>query len=167
MTGRGKTTRQEKIARIGELREQGLAMWQIAEEMGYSESWVRDLWYDQDRKKTNKRRRRYFGVCVDCGGATKSYGGPDPAKATKRCAKCHRRHQTKHTRRSIVKALREFYKQEGRTPYGSEMGSGHEPAHPRDPRLPHYNTIRKRYGSFEAACKAAKIPHRGAGKRTE
>lgn len=81
-----RVTRAERLRQIVELRQQGLSVKQVADQLGLARTSVGNLLADPDGSKQRERRKRYEGVCVECGGPTQ---GADGFKsATLRCKWC-------------------------------------------------------------------------------
>ncbi len=79
--------RLEWYADVIALKNQGLSGIEVARQLGLSHSFVYELLGDPDGSKLKERKKRYRGVCVDCGKETKS-------RQSKRCDPCQRIHVT-------------------------------------------------------------------------
>lgn len=84
-------TREERIAQIRPLREQGLTYREIAEQLGISVTYARRILnpcYDTAQTMSREAKRRRTGQCVDC-GATTRYGGQAKTRTVStRCVPC-------------------------------------------------------------------------------
>jgi hypothetical protein len=78
--------RAKRLERVLALREKGLTIPECAHEMGFSDSYIRDLLYDPDGAKGKARKERYGSTCADCGGPTS--GGRGGKHPPIRCAHC-------------------------------------------------------------------------------
>lgn len=79
-------TRAETLARIVELRSEGLTYAQVAERLGMTRSSVSNVVSDPDGSKQRARRARYQGRCVECGAPPDGSNGRD--RAPLRCLNC-------------------------------------------------------------------------------
>ena len=80
--------RSERLAQIKALQARGLTRRQIAEQMGCAIGTVYATLNDPDGAKQRANRRRWEGVCVDCGGPTKYAGHKDGYTTSTRCIYC-------------------------------------------------------------------------------
>lgn len=78
--------RADRVADVAALRAQGLTHQRIADRLGISRSYVRDLIYDPTGAKGLARKASYAGVCERCGGPTSGSNGR--AKAPRLCITC-------------------------------------------------------------------------------
>lgn len=83
---RPRVTRAQRLQQIVELRERGLSYRQVADQLGLTTSGVRSIINDPDGSKQRERKKRYQGVCVECGGPTDGSNGR--AAAPLRCRYC-------------------------------------------------------------------------------
>lgn len=87
------TTRREEFARLAaNLRAAGCLQREIAEALGISRGYACELLRDPTGALAWQRKQSYGGTCVGCGRRTDGSNGRK--KASKRCAKCAREHQT-------------------------------------------------------------------------
>jgi len=109
--------RSEAVALIMPLREQGMVAREIAEQLGLTRSMVASVLADPDGSKQKKRRERYRGTCIDCGGPTD--GSCGYASCTLRCAACaavFQHENRKWTRETIIDAIQRWAAVHGRPP---------------------------------------------------
>jgi hypothetical protein len=78
--------REERLAQIRPLLEQGMTTKHIALRLGVSAKTVRGILSDPDGSKARALKRSYRGTCLDCGGPTDGSNGP--GKAPLRCIYC-------------------------------------------------------------------------------
>jgi hypothetical protein len=107
-------------ARVRELRDQGLFQREVAEQLGISRSYAAALDTDPEGKQQRARRDSYDGVCVDCGGVTKSDGTSRPSARCSACAEALQSADRKWTRETVVDAIQRFAALHGRPPTASE-----------------------------------------------
>lgn len=164
------------------LRASGFSIRQIAEATGWSRTYVRDLFYDPTGAKARARKDSYRGRCEECGGPTD--GSEGRAKAPKICARCIaiRQHEERQwTRETIAEALRVAARVLGRTPVSQDTIRAPSLRVKLSPErvaecervdqlrdrglliLPPYNTVRREFGSWAAACDAAGLPQPPTG----
>lgn len=94
----------------------------IARALGVSGSFVSALVNDPTGDGERERKRRYQGVCIDCGGPTQGGDGRGP-KASRRCASCARKFQIDQrywTRERVIDAIQRFARENGRPPYATD-----------------------------------------------
>lgn len=113
-------TRQERLAQIRPLREQGLTYRQIAKRLGLSYSHVKHLASDRSYETTlrlsREAKRRRTGTCVDCGAITR-YDGR--RSASERCVPCSQ--PAKHwTADRCVTAIQQWARTHGRPPTAND-----------------------------------------------
>jgi hypothetical protein len=83
-------TREERIAQIQPLRDQGLTYRQISERLGLSYQYTKRILnpsYDSTQVATRNAKQRRTGTCADC-GATTRYNGRTQNGASLRCNPC-------------------------------------------------------------------------------
>lgn len=153
--------RVERAAQAAELRAQGLLYREIAARLGVSVSYAQDLVNDPDGSKVRARKDSYRGRCADCGRPTDGSWGRGP-QASKRCVRCAGARQRIWTRDRIIDALRDFADERGRAPTAGELGAGSN-CTDRVAWLPRWQTVRKVFGSYPAACEAAGLPRPRVG----
>lgn len=86
-------TRQESVVEAMRLREEGLLLREIAEQMGAAISTVNGWLMDPNGERQKARKDNYRGRCEDCGTPTDGSNGA--AKAPRWCVSCHGRHNPK------------------------------------------------------------------------
>jgi hypothetical protein len=89
----------------------------IARSTGFSKSYVYALFADPDGTQEAKRRTRYEGSCIDCGGRT--YNGGSASGPPKRCRRCRKRYEeeaTFWTRERIVESIQRWADVHGGVP---------------------------------------------------
>ena len=111
---------------------------------------------DPDGAKARERKRRYRAVCVVCGGPCYRQG-PYAAWRCEACERTHRHEQRKWTKRKVKAALGRWADDLGRPPTAEETALP-------GTRVP-YGAIRREFGSFSQALKAAGLPAREPGHR--
>jgi transcriptional regulator with XRE-family HTH domain len=122
-------TRPESEAIAAALRADGLKLREIAERMGVAIPTV-DAWInDPGGARLRARKDSYRGVCKDCGRPTDGSNGADQAPT--RCLAC-----ITWTREEILRAI---------TAWADDNDGG----------VPHPETVRKHFGSWNAALLAA------------
>jgi hypothetical protein len=167
-----------------ELKAEGKVQREVADALGVSRSYAAELMgADPLGEKARDRKKRYQGVCVDCGGATTGTMGR--AKAPERCADC--RAEFDHARRfwtaeRVVAEFQRFARVMGRGPTVIDCpGQAHTPTISRKitaARLaetdraaalgllvPHPDIVRREFGTWHAALRAAGLPRNPKGRR--
>lgn len=145
------TLRETRAREAARLRATGMVLREIAERMGISASYAQELVADPSGEAKQERKRRYDGVCVDCGGRV---SGTDPARAAPlhRCVPCRRRfeHESRYwTPERVIAAIQE-HAIDGEAPTASDVGSLRTMA------------VRE-FGAWSAACEAAGLGSRRPG----
>ena len=113
--------RLQRYAVVKEMRESGLSVLAVSLSLGVSEGSVRGLLQDPDGSKQKERRKRYMGVCLDCGQPTSGSNGYD--KAPKRCSSCRwelQRAERFWTQEHVVAAIRRWESENGSQPVASD-----------------------------------------------
>src|SRR5258706_16421643 len=82
-----KPTRLERAEEVRILVRQGLNFTQVARKLGLSNTYVNGLYKDPDGSLDSARKKKYGGICVDCGGRT-SYAGGGKHGVSQRCQSC-------------------------------------------------------------------------------
>jgi predicted transcriptional regulator len=179
--------RRQRIATVRELRARGLLQREIAAEMGISRNNVSDLLADPENTKKRARRLIYGGTCKRCGALTDgSQGNKASPEICKDCAALELHEQREWTKERIIAAFITFRERVGRAPTTvdihvlsgapsierrlSDARVAEIKALPRDLRLPHYDLVRREFGSWPAALEAAGLPPNptgGAGHRVK
>src|SRR4051812_20948388 len=95
----GRMTRDEKIARVRALREEGYHWEEIARIVGLARSTAHALYADPTGDKARERKRRYERACVGCGKTINPQGIRED---TIRCRTCQGAHERALTRRWII-----------------------------------------------------------------
>jgi hypothetical protein len=116
-----KVTRAERVEQITALRAEGLTAREIGEILGITKSAVRNIICDPDGSKQRERRKRYQGVCINCGAPTDGANGY--AKAPERCQACWSLYQSTlkvWTRETVLDAILRFAAKFGRPPTATE-----------------------------------------------
>lgn len=165
----------ELAAKVKTLRDEGLLYREIVERLGISYTYAQQLYEDPDGAKARARKDGYAGKCVDCGAPTCGSGGPD--EAPERCQDCA--NVQKHAERfwtgeQILLSFQRFHAETGRTPAASDA-TGFYPSQ-RDhfsddrlaeidsaPPLPHAWTVRREFGSWRGAIRAAGLTPANTG----
>jgi hypothetical protein len=117
-------TRQERAEQVLDALADGFNSRQIAERLGISYTYVRDLISDPTGEKMQARRDSYQGVCEMCGGPT--CGSDGPAKAPRFCSTCAPSHYTPKywTEERVLAAIRLWADIHGRPPSATEWLNG-------------------------------------------
>lgn len=175
--GRPRTHRRSRAAWAADaqrLRAQGLSITQVAAELGLSRSFTGSLLYDHDGAKERERKRRYAGVCEQCGARTDGSNGR--AKAPSLCAACsvRRQHEERFwTRDAIVDCIQAFAEMYGRPPtapdwnpsFAAARGDTERAARFReDGAWPFVSVVVREFGSWAAAIEAAGFPRPLVGR---
>ena len=118
--------------RARELREAGRLLSEVSEELGVPQGTISN-WTNPDyQRKRAERRKRYSGVCVDCGATTNGSNGP--GKAPERCFSCHMALRTaakKWTETTIIASIRAWVARYGAPPTSKEwIRTGVDLPHP-------------------------------------
>lgn len=154
-----------KAAEAARLRGLGKTYREIGEALGVSNSMVADLLCDPDRSRTLARRETYRTPCPDCGVLT---GGSEGRKPGQRCSACAAKAR-EITPEQILAAFTRFYQVTGRAPTTVDAmhAAGQrdrltaerlaEVDDPDAPWLPYPSTVSHRFGSWQAAVRAAGI----------
>jgi len=145
--------RQSRAMEAARLRSMGRTTNEISGEMEISVAYVRQLLSDPDGSKDRERRKKYKGVCTECGGPTSPY--PYKERIHHRCIKCQNAKPVglKWTKEAIIEAVHIFAKENGRRPASTEWLLNTGPN--RDPRFPNAATVLDRFGSWANAIEAA------------
>jgi transcriptional regulator with XRE-family HTH domain len=113
----------ENVKRVQKLRAQGLLQREIAERTGLSRSTVSQALTDPTGEKERvRRRKRYGGTCIDCGGPTRYGGTRVPPKRCKPCERAFRHtdasreERTLWTRERILTAIKTWAEEYGEPP---------------------------------------------------
>lgn len=161
-------TRAAKVATIRCLQRCGLTHREIAAEMGWTISTVRNLLFDPDGSKQRARRRRYQGECVDCGAPTDGSNGR--AFAPQRCRACNTKHQKdarRWTQGAVIAALQAWAKTHGKPPTSADWIRSGGDEHPARTTVyasnEHYTAP---FPSWAAAVEAAGFPRPKPGRPT-
>jgi hypothetical protein len=80
---------------------------------------VKDYLWDRTGEKGRRRKDGYRGRCEGCGAMTS--GGDGPARARERCRRCGAQGRQRHSRESIVAALREWERRFGAPPTSYDL----------------------------------------------
>lgn len=163
--------RPQLVAAANDLRGRGLTRRKIAAELGVSLSALHNALNDPDGSKQRARRDGYAGVCVDCGTATQSDG---TSQASPRCPDCAAAASIVWTAEKCVEAIQEFARRYGAPPTiadlapalarqagkrcGAEKAARYEEKalrFERDGCWPWGHTLTAKFGSFQAALRAA------------
>lgn len=170
-TAERKTDRIELADRVTALHDAGFTYSAIASMLGLSRSYVTTLGNDPTGEKDRARKRRYGGVCLGCGATTDGSNGR--AKAPAFCSSCsaERNHRDRYwTRTRIIAVFREFYVVVGRAPTSTDdiglypsQAKTLSPSRRRElhlvralaPRLPSNEAVRREFGSWPEAVRAA------------
>jgi AcrR family transcriptional regulator len=137
--------RAERVAEVFRLREAKMTFRDIAEAMGMNEKTLRNYYSDPDGAKQAARRESYRGRCRQCGRPTD--GSRGQGKAPELCTFCL---QPRWEPARILAAMRDFYAEHGRSP--REVDGHHNSA------LPNESPVRRRFGTWNAALRAAGLP---------
>lgn len=151
------------------LRAEGLYGAQIAKRLRISTSYAYELLSDPTGEKARRRKERYCGMCVDCGGRTNAGGGPPP----ERCDVCWRRYTTVWTRDAVITAVRAWADEHGGIPPGAEdwnpqqaIAQGRPEKADKfyeDDAWPLTGTVQRVFGSWNDAIRAAGFDPRRPG----
>jgi transcriptional regulator with XRE-family HTH domain len=159
------------------LRAKGWPLGDIAMRMGISRSYAAGLLSDPDGSKDKKRKEKYAGVCVDCGGRT--FG--DSHTPALRCMACsiewrRREHpNVKWSKQRILEAFRWWNEEFGEPPSMSDFNPYQtrdkftsRKRHQRSSRLiaegrvPWFTTVIYQFGSWNEAMRQAGFKPRRA-----
>lgn len=167
---RGITTKTpERVAEAQRLRAEGTSCRMIAERMEVSYQTISSWLNDPDLSKSRARKKRYAGLCVDCGART---SGSEGRRTELRCNGCANRMSWSTrkvwTRAAIVHAIQEWEKRYGEPPAQSDWNPWHarhrlhdEERAQRGERAnatgacPTHMTVHNIFGSWGAALQAA------------
>ena len=165
-------SRAENRARVVGLKAEGKSSRQIAESLGLSYTYVRELLVDPDGAKVRARKARYGGTCLDCGRQTDGSNGP--AKAPKRCKQCTPAANAHWTREAIIERIQAWNAIYGRPPSAEDWNPamarerGREDIARRwevDGCWPWVTQVQYRFGRWNAAIEAAGFTPRRSGAR--
>ena len=168
--------RASTVEAIRALVAHGMTHREIAAELGFSRSTVRNYLNDPDGAKQRARRVRYQGECERCGAPTDGSNGRDAAPTL--CARCEaiRLHEQRYwTRPRIVACLRVMADLLGRSPAVSDVNRSPTmeaklspervaEARPLDEaraaglRVPGPWVVQREFGSWANALAAAGLP---------
>jgi hypothetical protein len=110
-------TRDEKIARVRALREEGYHWEEIGRIVGLARSTVHALYADPTGDKARERKRRYERPCVDCGKTINPNGFRED---TIRCQTCQGAYGRALTRRWIIDSVAEWVSRFGAPPAATD-----------------------------------------------
>jgi DNA-binding CsgD family transcriptional regulator len=136
------TSRSEREAHARKLRAEGLLLREIGAEMGISTKTVHNWLCDPGGVRLRARKDSYRGTCEVCGAQTDGSDGRDAAPSV--CIVC-----LTWTPEAILEAIRDWAHAHGGNP-PKQMASIHA-----DGKLPCEQTVRKRFGTWSAAIRAA------------
>lgn len=102
------------------LRADGLPVTAIARRLGISKARVYELLDPNELAKARARKRRYDGVCVDCGAQTRNGGKAVPPKRCQACSRQHQHDTRRWTPDAITAAMRAWGERHGRAPVASD-----------------------------------------------
>lgn len=102
--------------------EQGLTVAQIARLLGRTPATIGAYLYDPDGTKTKRVKRRYRGVCRECGAST---WGAGPSAAAKLCARCNGAATRKWQLDQIEAALRAWHQTFGKPASSTDLSLTH------------------------------------------
>lgn len=169
---------EQRRERAVQMRSLGMTHKEIGEVLGVARSTIAAELDPDYRAKVRARRRRYGGVCVDCGRTTDGSAGR--WKAPKRCRECREEYQRtvkKWTRPRIIAAIQVFYDLHGRPPRATEFSPALARSHTTPERWeeilrlhasgdwPQYTAVRREFGSWNNAIRAAGFKPSPPGRR--
>lgn len=164
------------------LREIGYLYREIADMLGISRSYAASLITDPTGVHEMERKKRYGGVCVDCGAGTD--GSKGRYKAPLRCSdcRCALQHEDRYwNRETVVSWFREFARLFGRGPavvdvaqarsiqYGLSATRRAEAEETRATmgrlglKWPHPAVVSRECGSWDEALRLAGLPPNATG----
>lgn len=163
--------RKERAAKVKELQDQGLKLREIGEIMGIAVSTVHSYLSDPDGSKDKARKASYGGSCEVCGDPTDGSNGA--AKAPKRCHRHTERPGGKWADEQIIRAIKDWAVQHGGPPAAPDWDPYSARKQMNDEvratyfeaaagRWPHFQTVIKHFGSWNAAIEAAGFTPRAA-----
>ncbi len=153
---RPRRERAQSVAEASRLRQQGLLLREMGEQLGVSPKTVHAWLSDPEGSKARERKQRYRAVCVNCGGPCYRQG-PYGAWRCETCERAHRHEHRKWTKRTVKAALVRWADDLGRPPTAQETALP-------GTRVP-YRAIQREFGSLNNALKAAELPAREPGQR--
>jgi len=153
---RPRRERAQSVAEASRLRHEGLLLREIGARLGVSTKTVHAWLSDPDGSKARERKQRYRAICVACGRPCYRQG-PYAAWRCEPCERTHRHEHRKWTKRKVKAALGRWADDLGRPPTADETALP-------GTRVP-YRAIRREFGSFNQALKAAGLPARDPGHR--
>lgn len=147
------------VTRARALRAQGLLYREIGESLGVATSTVHAWLQDPGGDQRRARRDRYRGRCAGCGAPTD--GSRGPRGAPRHCATCAAPTAVRRwTEPLIIERLQQWAcAHGGQPPTGRDWA---QRSARKDGRWPHPATVRRAFGSWNAAVTAAGLPARPA-----
>lgn len=144
---------------VRQLREDGFTHQEIADVLGISRGYVRDLIYDPDGSRARARKSGYRRPCPECG--TLMDGSDGRTNGPKLCGVCARRkqHEARYwTPERVLDAFARFVEENGRKPLS------HEWLKRLHGDYPYTSEVLREFGSWNAALTAAGLPAEPPGK---
>lgn len=84
------SVREQRVAEVRRLREQGLLFREIGGRLGIATNTAQEYFNDPDGAKVRARKEARVGVCVDCGGPTRNSGALAVPERCWTCGMAHR-----------------------------------------------------------------------------
>lgn len=158
-------TREERQERAKRMRARGMLLREIAEELACSTTEVMRLLdperRERHRQQTNDAKHRRRGTCERCGSDTK-YSGKGSVAVSRVCKACAPDEYRKWDEKAIIAAIRRWETAHGSQPVSREWLI----SSPENSGYPDVGVIQKRFGSWNAAIKAAGYEPLPPGRRT-
>jgi transcriptional regulator with XRE-family HTH domain len=166
-------TRAEKVAEAQSLRRQGLKHHEVAEQMGVARTTVSAYLNDPDGSVDRARKDSYRGVCESCGARTDGSNGRDAAPP--RCKNCAPAANAKWSPDLVIQRIKEWADVYGEQPTATDWLPAIA-AYQKSPRAdqirrryesgdwPSTNTVRRIFGTWNAAIEAAGFRARPASR---
>ncbi|MGB1582915.1 MAG: homing endonuclease associated repeat-containing protein, partial [Solirubrobacterales bacterium] len=141
----------------------GFILEDIAEHFGIARTTAAQWINDPTGEKNEERKRRYHGICCDCGGETNGAAGGF-SKTPKRCRSCsvqHQRANAKWTRATIIDAIQRWAALHGKPPTATAWNVAMKGRSKLDAErfaagnYPHLYTVQRNFPSWSAAIEAA------------
>lgn len=152
----------------------GLGIPQIADALGKSRSRIAGALNDPTGVKGQARKKKRFGLCLDCGRKTFNSGSPNTPK---HCQECKKARVRREAQEKVVKGMQLWARLYGSPPSAADWNVAHarrvasperlaaiEERH-REHKWPLANSAVRVFGSWNAAIEAAGFRPLTAGER--
>jgi len=156
-------TRSERAEHIEALARRGLAVREIADELGLSPSTVHKYRRDPDGRRERELREGYRGRCRRCGRPTDGSVGPIPGPRW--CADCAPLRRRRWSDEQLLEAIRDWIALTGAAPTIYDWSPAHAPDGHRGAaryraapgRWPNASSVARRFGSLAVAVERAAV----------